>query len=174
MQIPIWSLYDRPTTCQLIQALHLFSGIDSNYCRDYNNLMMLAKAWRSYESWGDFDGFLELFDYNYYLNWERKTIQEFQEFQKANESNVKKILQGSYGIKVKSSIPEFPSLLTQAKVETTLRKDLNDLQIKHETEIKEQTKLLAESQAHNLQQQKYNEQMIAQVNFSNQISTLKS
>ena len=63
-------------------------------------------------------------------------------------------------------IPEIPSLLTQAKVETTLRKDLNDLQIKHETEIKEQTKLLAESQAHNLQQQKYNEQMIAQVNFS--------
>ena len=129
--------------------------------------MKLAEASLSYESLEDFDSFLELVHYSYDFTWERN-----KEFQKANESNVKKILQGSYGIKVKSSIPEIPSLLTQAKVETTLRKDLNDLQIKHETEIKEQTKLLAESQAHNLQQQKYNEQMIAQVNFSNQISSL--
>ena len=162
MQIPIWSLYDRPTSCQLIQGLHLFSRIDSKFSLDYNNLMMLAEASRSYESWEDFDSFLELVHYNYCLNWERNNIKEFQ---KANETNVKKILQGSYGTKINSFIPEIPSLLTQAKVETTLRKDLNDLQIKHETEIKEQTKLLAESQAHNLQQQKYNEQMIAQVNL---------
>ena len=171
MQIPIWSLYDRPTSCQLIQGLHLFSRIASKYCRDYKDLMILAEASLSYESWEDFDSFLELIHYSYDFNWERNHIQEFQ---KAKESNVKKILQGSYGTKIKSYIPEIPSLLTQAKVETTLRKDLNDLQIKHETEIKEQTKLLAESQAHNLQQQKYNEQMIAQVNFSNQIYTLKS
>ena len=94
MQIPIWSLNDRPTSCQLIQGLHLFSRIDSNYCLDYNNLMILAEASRSYESWEDFDSFLELVHYNYCLNWERNNIKEFQ---KANENNVKKILQGSYG-----------------------------------------------------------------------------
>ena len=125
MQIPIWSLNDRPTSCQLIQRLHLFSRIDSNYCLDYNNLMMLAEASRSYESWEDFDSFLELVHYNYCLNWERNNIKEFR---KANETIVKKILQGSYGTEIKSFTPEIPCLLTQAKVETTLRKDPNDLQ----------------------------------------------
>ena len=72
---------------------------------------------------------------------------------------------------MRSPTPQCTSLLTQAKVEETLREDLDNLQMKHETEIKEQTKLLAESQAQNLQQQKSNEKMKAQVNLSNQIMT---